>query len=386
LQEASLRMQGCVRHDDIVARLGGDEFVIISPNLGKERDADFVARKVLAAVAEPFSIAQHPEIRFTASVGIAVYPQDAQDAETLLQHADLAMYRAKKQGRNGYQRFDSSDAGLTYERLTFERRIQQGLENDEFVPFYQPVVSLRTGRVESTEALARWIHPDRGLLPPSQFIPIAEESRLIVKLGETMLRAACAQGARWRATAGGEKLRVSVNVSARQFRETGFLRTVQDAVAETGLAPDGLGLELTESLLLGDEEYAIRTLRALADAGISIAIDDFGTGYSSLSYLKRLPVDVLKIDQSFIRDLSSAPDDTAIVRAVIAMAHSLKLKVIAEGVETETQLEFLRAEGCDAIQGFLIGKPVSHSEATAFIERFDFGSIGAAAANTGRLA
>jgi diguanylate cyclase (GGDEF)-like protein len=375
LQAAGARLQDCVRHDDIVARLGGDEFVILSGKLASERSADLVAGKILAAISQPFLVEDRPEIRFTASVGIAVYPKDSHDGEALLQRADLAMHRAKERGRNGFQRFDFGDAGPTYERLTFERRIQEGLGRSEFVPYYQPVMDLRSGRIIATEALARWNHPELGLLLPARFIRISEESRLIVTLGEAMLRAACAQTAWWRTLAGYETLRVSVNVSARQFREHTFLRTVQEIVAQTGLAPEALQLELTETLLIGDEEYAIRTLHALADAGIRIAIDDFGTGYSSLSYLKRLPVDVLKIDQSFIRDLSARADDTAIVRAIIAMAHSLKLAVVAEGVETFAQLEFLRTEQCEAVQGYLVARPLAHADATAFMSGFDFGRL-----------
>ncbi len=370
LQAAAARMRRCVRHDDVVARLGGDEFVIVLRDLGSERDAEVVAEKVLAVIAEPLMVAALPEIRFTVSVGIAVYPADADDVDALLGHADLAMYRAKTNGRNAHARFDAGDAGPTYERLTLERRIERGLEAGEFVPYYQPIVDARSGRLVAMEALARWNHPDEGVLPPARFIALAEETRLIVTLGKAMLRAACAHCAAWIATPGAGEMHVSVNVSARQFRDETFLETVLEALAETGLPPRGLQLELTESLLIGDEAYAVRTLRALFEAGVGMAIDDFGTGYSSLSYLKRLPVDALKIDQSFVRDLS-LPDDSSIVRAIIAMAHSLKLSVIAEGVETAEQLAFLQSEGCDSIQGYFIARPQSHADATAFIASYD---------------
>ena len=220
------------------------------------------------------------------------------------------------------------------------------------------------------EALARWQHPELGILPPARSIALAEESRLIVLLGEAMLRAACTDCARWRQMPGRADLRVAVNVSARQFREDGFLQSIVDMLALTGLDPGGLELELTESMLIGNEAYAMKTLHALADAGIGVAIDDFGTGYSSLSYLRRLPVDTLKIDQSFVRELSALPDDSAIVRAIIAMAHSLKIAVVAEGVETLEQLDFLCAAGCDSLQGYYIAKPFAHADATAFIECF----------------
>jgi diguanylate cyclase (GGDEF)-like protein len=383
LQAAATRMRDCVRRGDVVARLGGDEFVVILTALSKDYEADVVAGKLLEAISQPFFIPEHPELRFTASVGIAVYPKDAQDANSLLQQADLAMYRAKERGRNDFQRFSAGDASPTYERLAFEREIHQGLLRGEFLPYYQPIVSARTGRLIAMEALARWIHPEHGLLPPARFIALAEESQLIVTLGETMLRAACTQCALWRTIPGREKLRVSVNVSARQFREDGFLDLVRSTLEQTGLAPDALQLELTESMLIGDEQYAMKTLRALSDAGISVAIDDFGTGYSSLSYLKRLPVDALKIDQSFVRDLSSLPDDSAIVRAIIAMAHSLKLAVVAEGVETSEQLQFLQAEGCDAIQGYFIGKPIAPAAATAIVNRTEFSLVASSDAGLG---
>ncbi|MBD5655562.1 MAG: EAL domain-containing protein [Candidatus Eremiobacteraeota bacterium] len=374
LQAAASRMRSCVRRDDVVARLGGDEFVVILPKIVNELDAEHVATKILAAVAKPFFVAAGPELRFTASVGIAIYPKDAREPEELLRHADRAMYRAKEHGRNDFKRFGSGDEPATYERLTFEHQLQQGLTRNELVPFYQPIVSADCKHLAGLEALARWNHPDLGLLQPSKFIALAEESGLIVALGEVMLLAACRDCVRWREKPGHENLKVSVNVSARQFREDGFLQAVRNALAQTGLAAEALQLELTESMLIGDEVYAMRTLQTLADAGISLAIDDFGTGYSSLSYLKRLPVDVLKIDRSFIADITAVPDDTAIVRAVIAMAHSLKLDVVAEGVETIEQLEFLRAEGCDKIQGYLIGKPLAHLAATEFIDNFSASS------------
>jgi diguanylate cyclase (GGDEF)-like protein len=371
LQAAATRIRACIRHDDVVARLGGDEYGIILANLKDEKTAEIIAAKLLAAIAAPFLVPGTPEFHFTASVGIAIFPADAGDGETLLRHADLAMYRAKQQGRNEFARFGAGDAPPTYERLAFSQRLQLGLEQHEFVAYYQPIVSLATGRIVALEALARWIHPDLGVLPPARFIALAEESRSIVNLGEVMLRSACAQAARWRGRPGFEALRVSVNISARQFREDGFLGAVQETLTQSGLAADGLQLELTESMLIGGEPYAMRTLRALADGGISVAIDDFGTGYSSLSYLKRLPVDCLKIDQSFVRDVTLQAGDSAIVRAIIAMAHSLKLDVIAEGVETIEQLNFLRAEGCDFIQGFFVAQPLAQSDATAFIDRFD---------------
>jgi len=370
LQAAATRLKATVRHDDVVARLGGDEFVIVARRISNEADAEALARKVLAAVSAPLEIAGPKKIQFTVSVGIAVYPRDAEDADALLQQADLAMYQVKRRGRNGYQTFDAADTSPTYETLTRERRIDEGLRNGEFVPYYQPIVDLETGRLVALEALARWNHPDLGIVLPSGFIPIAEASDLIVTLGTFMLAAACKALVQWRAIAGREKLLVAVNLSARQFRKTGFLDIVRRTLDETGLPADALHLELTESMLIGDDG-SIATLEALAEAGIGISIDDFGTGYSSLSYLTRLPVDLIKIDRSFVSTLNKQSGGNAVVRAIIAMAHSLKLTVIAEGVETAEQLAFLRAERCDEIQGYLVAKPLSASDATKFVESSD---------------
>jgi len=368
LQAAATRMKASVRHTDVVARLGGDEFVIVARRILHEGDAEALARKVLAAVSAPLEIAGPKKIQFTVSVGIAVYPRDAKDADALLQQADLAMYQVKRRGRNGYQTFDTTDASPKYETLALERRIDEGLRNGEFVPYYQPIVDLDTGRLVALEALARWNHPDFGLVLPSGFIPIAEDSELIVTLGTFMLDAACKALVQWRTLAGREKLIVAVNLSARQFRKTGFLDMVRRTLAQTGLPADGLHLELTESMLIGDDG-SIATLQALASTGIGISIDDFGTGYSSLSYLTRLPVDLLKIDRSFVSTLADKqPAGNAVVRAIIGMAHSLNITVIAEGVETAEQLAVLRAERCDEIQGHLVAEALSPSDATKLVE------------------
>ncbi len=370
LQAAATRMKASVRHNDVVARLGGDEFVVVARRISHEADAEALARKVLAAVSAPLEIAESKKIQFTVSVGIAVYPRDAGDADALLQQADLAMYQVKRRGRNGYQTFDAADTSPKYETLTLERRIDEGLRNGEFVPYYQPIVDLKTGRLVAFEALARWNHPDLGIVLPSGFIPIAEGSDLIVTLGTFMLVAACKALVHWRAIAGREKLLVAVNLSARQFRKPGFLEIVRRTLDETGLPADALHLELTESMLIGDDG-SIATLEALAEAGIGISIDDFGTGYSSLSYLTRLPVDFIKIDRSFVSTLNKQAGGNAIVRAIIAMAHSLNVTVIAEGVETGEQLAVLRAESCDQIQGYLVAKPLSPSDATKLVESSD---------------
>jgi diguanylate cyclase (GGDEF)-like protein len=369
LQAAATRMRESVRHTDVVARLGGDEFAIILPNVANEGDADAIASKILAKIAEPLRISEARDLSFTVSVGIAIYPRDASETGLLLQRADNAMYRAKERGRNSFQHFDGGMTGVAYERLTLERRIEEGLRNDEFVAYYQPIVEVKNGRLVAFEALARWAHPERGILAPSEFILIAEESGSIVTLGTVMLRAACATVADWRRRPGNEALYVSVNVSARQFREPGFLETVQQMLACEGLPVGAIQLELTESMLLADER-AMEILRAFAAAGIGISIDDFGTGYSSLSYLIRMPVNVLKIDQSFVRNLNAGDGSSAIVRAIIAMARSLNMLVVAEGVETIEQLAILRTEGCDKVQGYFVDKPMSAQAAGSLIDRF----------------
>jgi len=371
LQAVAERLRRCVRPEDTVARFGADQFVVLTAPLATETDVQTVANAILTAISEPLIVANAQELRFTASMGVAVYPVDGQDAETLVRHADAAMLRSKELVHNRLGRFGETQDRAASEVIALQRRMQRGLERGEFVPYYQPIVDIRSGRLKSMEALARWISPDRGILPPSQFIAFAEKSHLIVSLGAAMLRAACGHAALWRINGNPEAASVSVNVSARQFADTRFLPTVNEALAATGLAPEALQIEITESLLIGDEAYAIATLRALAKNGVRIAIDDFGTGYSSLGYLKRLPVHILKIDQTFVRDITTLPDDAAIVRAIIAMAHSLNLLVIAEGVQSNDQLEFLRAEGCDAVQGHLTGPPLKHADALSYVERFE---------------
>jgi len=293
----------------------------------------------------------------TASVGIAVYPTDGEDVETLLTHADTAMYEAKSQGGNGYQVFARAMNATAMQRLTLESDLRRALERDELVLHYQPIVRADTGAMTAAEALVRWQHPSLGLLLPSEFISIAEENGLIVPLGEWVLRTACAQNRAWQ-NAGFAPIRISVNLSSRQIRQGTLSSTVRGALDAAGLEPRWLGLELTESVLMERQHEAVAALHRLRALGVQLAIDDFGTGYSSLSYLKHFPVDCLKIDRTFVRDLISVPDDAAITAAVIAMAHALDLKVVAEGVETHEHLAFLRGQGCDEVQGHLVGRAV----------------------------
>jgi len=358
LQVIGTRLVTCVRAEDTVARMGGDEFTILLADLGDRRGAAAVAQKVIDAVRHPVMVDEH-ELYVTTSIGIAMFPDDGQDAESLLKNADRAMYRAKEVGRDNYQyvtpaRFDAADA-----RLGLERKLRLALEREEFLVHYQPMVEIATGRIVGAEALVRWHQPEAGLIQPEEFIPIAEETQLIVPLGAWVLRTACRQMKIWH-DAGHVWLRVAVNLSPRQFQDRDLVATVERILAETEFPAPLLDLEITESTAMQNVDLSLATMNRLKEMGIRISIDDFGTGYSSLSYLKRFPIDTVKIDQDFVRDLTS--DDAAIISAVISMARALNLRVIAEGVETEEQLAFLRREQCAEMQGFLYSEPLSPAE------------------------
>jgi diguanylate cyclase (GGDEF)-like protein/PAS domain S-box-containing protein len=347
------RLTACVRATDTVARLGGDEFAVILENLRGDDDegAQSVADKMIAAMASPM-IVEGQALNTSCSIGISLYPADGRDSGTLMKNADVAMYFAKEKGRNNYQFFSQNMNARAQERLSVENYLRLALKRHELVMHYQPRMKVATGELVGVEALVRWQHPRRGLLPPAKFIDVAEDSGLIVPIGEWVLQAACAQAAAWQARRPG--LRVSVNLSVGQVMDGDrFCRAVEAALREARLDPRLLELELTESHLIQDIEEKAALLNRLGDLGVGIAIDDFGTGYSSLSYLKKLPVDAIKIDGSFVRDIGKDANDEAIIQAILAMAHSLKLSVVAEGVETEAQLEALRALGCDEYQGFL---------------------------------
>jgi diguanylate cyclase len=355
LQEIARRLSGLLRKEDSLARLGGDEFVLLIHEVSGPADAEQVARKVLTQVALPFQLAGL-DVHVSPSVGISLCPDDGDDSETLLQHADAAMYHAKKKGRNTFQFFAPAMNAFARERLELESGLRTALAQREFELHYQPKVDVATGRIESAEALIRWRHPKRGLIPPGGFIPLAEETGFIVQLGEWVLYEACRQAREWQAE--GVHLRMAVNLSARQFRQDSLIETVRGALTAARLEPRYLELELTESAVMQDAESSVQIMRRLSDAGLRISVDDFGTGYSSLSYLRRLPLDKLKIDRSFIREIVTSRDDAEIVRAIVTLAHSLHLKVIAEGVETAEQLTFLRALGCDQYQGFYCSPPL----------------------------
>lgn len=358
LQSVTKRIKGCIRASDMLARLGGDEFALIQVNPSHVDDAERLAQRLIQAFSRPFNIHGH-EIHSTVSIGITRYPFDGQDVQQLLQNADIAMYRAKREGRNQSRIYTADMSTQTQARVALEKNLRRALAKREFLLHYQPQVDLQTGQIVGMEALLRWQRPGFGIVPPAEFIPVAEESGLIIPIGEWVLREACTQNKLWQ-DAGLPSLRMAVNISARQFGLNGRFMTemVDQVLKESGLMPEYLELELTESLVMANPEQTAHILHRLKDRGISISVDDFGTGYSSLSYLKRFPIDKLKIDRSFVRDITHDDADAAIVNAVISLGHSLNLQVIAEGVETTEQLEYLRQEGCDGIQGYLFSRPM----------------------------
>jgi len=369
LVQVAQRLLACLRRMDTVARLGGDEFVVLLSEVTLAGATD-VARKILASVARPYAIEGH-ELSVTPSLGISLFPQDGSDFEALLKHADTAMYQAKESGRNAYQFFASEMNVVALERLVLENSLRQGLERGEFVLYYQPQVDANSGRIIGAEALIRWRHPQIGMISPGKFISVAESTGLIVPIGEWVLREACCQNRAWQ-LAGLAPICVAVNISAPQFRDGRLEDSVREVLAETGLAPACLELELTEGTVMSDADATVGTLRRLSMLGVKLAIDDFGTGYSSLSYLKRFPIDKLKIDQSFVRDIVTDPDDWAIATAVISMGHSLRLRVIAEGVERVEQLAMLRRQGCDEVQGYYFSVPLPAREFAVLLQQQKF--------------
>ena len=367
LQRIGDRLTTCVRNTDsvarilpeetkpTVARMGGDEFMILLSNIKQIQHAALVAQRILNGLSQPFNMGTQ-EIYTSASIGITIYPIDSDDPENLLKYADTAMYQAKDKGRNNYQFYTGSMNAAAVERFTIENQLRKALARDEFKLYYQAQVDSRRRKVVGVEALVRWVHPEKGLVPPLSFIPLAEETGLIVPIGQWILRTACAQNRIWQ-TAGFTPVRMTVNISSVQFREKHFVENVIRTLTDIGLDPQHLELELTESIVMENAEATLATLHALKEIGIQLAIDDFGTGYSSLSYLKRFPIHTLKIDRSFVKDLDRDPNAAAIGKSIIGLAHNLNLKVVAEGVETEQQMDFLQKYGCDYMQGYLFHMP-----------------------------
>ena len=366
LQEVGRRLKACLRDSDTVARLGGDEFVVLLPELPDEKHVTGVAQKILSAIARPFVLLGH-EFRVTTSIGISTYPADGLDEQTLMKGADIAMYRAKEEGKNQFQCYSESLNVQSLERLTLESSLRYALERNEFQLYYQAKRDMRSGQITGMEALLRWQHPDLGTVAPMKFIPVAEETGLIVPIGKWVLRTACLQNVTWQKQ-GLPRLSMAVNLTARQFSDEALLTDLASILEATGMDARLLELEIHESLLMHDLERALRVLTALRDMGVRIAIDDFGIGYASLSALKRFPLDTIKIDRSFIRDLASVGEDKTLTEAIIAMGRTLSLTVVAQGVETKGQVDFLREHACDELQGFYYNRPIPADQFTKLLQ------------------
>jgi diguanylate cyclase (GGDEF)-like protein len=355
LQHVAKRLRSCLGPKDVLARLGGDEFFLLAM-VTNAVEAKETARQIVESIRLPFVCGGH-ELYVTVSVGISFFPQDGTDADTLMRNAEAALEKAKQEGKNSTQLYTSTMNSNAVRRLMLENSLRRALQRREFVVYFQPQVDVRTGAIVGSEALVRWNVPDYGLVPPAEFIPIAEETGLIVPIGEWVLRTACEQTCAWH-NAGFPGLGIAVNLSARQFQQQDLVERISAVLKETKLDPSLLDLEITESYAMQNADYTISVLRELKRRGIRISIDDFGTGYSSLGYLKQFPIDTLKIDRSFVKDLATNPNDAAIAAAIIVLAHSLKLQVVAEGVETKAELDILQRHACDKMQGYLISKPL----------------------------
>ena len=376
LRQVAELLKGCLRSVDSVARakggetftvsrLGGDEFTVIAEHLGSAEDAAHIARRILDALESPIQMSEH-ELHVSASIGISMYPSDDTDQDGLVRHTDMAMYRAKAMGRGTFSFFSEELSAEVAARLLLESQLRRALERQEFVLHYQPKASLETGQITGVEALIRWNAPGRGLVPPDRFIRVLEDSGLILPVGAWAIRTACAELATWD-RAGLPPISLAVNLSARQFRQPYLARFIEDTLQEAGINPSRLEVELTESLLMEDNEATSGVLAALATMGVRVAMDDFGTGHSSLSYLKRFDIDTLKIDRSFVNELPHDPEDKAIATAIVAMGHSLHMKVVAEGVETRAQAACLRELGCDEMQGYLLSRPMNPTALVAWM-------------------
>jgi len=367
LQSVALRLENCVRKCDTLSRFGGDEFTLLLPSISSPEDARTIAKKVIATLKEPFILGEH-EVFVGVSIGIAVYPNGGDTVEQLIQNADVAMYHVKGRGKDGYQYYNEDMAIHTSNRLSLERDLRNALENEEFRVFYQPQISASTGRVVGVEALVRWQHPIRGLVYPGEFIPLAEETRLMSDISDWVLKTACKEVKCWIEN-GHKDIRLSVNFSPLQVEHPRFVHRLLSSLRAESFPSSNLEIELTENVIMNDLENMTQKLRQLSEHGLTIAIDDFGTGYSSLNYLRKLPIHTLKVDQSFIQDIQDTQDEACIVNAIVSMAHGLKLNIVAEGVETKAQLSYLRSLGCHEIQGFYFGRAMPGNQALALLDQ-----------------
>lgn len=365
LIEISKRIKSCVRQDDTVARLGGDEFMLLLENMKDMNHAALVSNKIINALSEP-CVSGEMELYITPSIGITVYPDDGVNSNELLKNADAAMYRAKEKGRNRFQFYGEGMNRESVRRLDLDSKLRSALENDEFILHFQPKFDIKTRRMSGAEALIRWQHPEMGMVPPLDFIPLAEETGLIVPIGEWVIKKACQHMQHWNKQ-GYEPIRVAVNLSPRQFHQSEIVDLILDNLMEYEVQPSNFEIEITEGLLMEDTEATIHLLNKLKVWGLHISIDDFGTGYCSLGYLKKFPIDTLKIDRSFVTDILTEPDDAAIAEAIIALGHTLRLNITAEGIETEDQLKFLNQLNCNEGQGYFYSKPLSADEITRFM-------------------
>ncbi len=373
LKDVADRLADCIRKGDTIARVGGDEFIVLCTDMADARNAATLAKKIQNSLSEIFMVDGH-EFFITASIGISIFPQDGDDSDTLIKNADAAMYQARSQGSNSCQFYSSAMNAETLKKLILETDLRKALDREEFVLYYQPLIELSSGRITGAEALVRWQHPRYGLLQPNEFISVAEETGLIIPIGDWTLRTVCSQAREWQRDDFSNRLRLSVNLSMRQFRNNALMETVFHALEASDLDPRNLELELTESTIMQNAEQTIATLHRFKSTGIQIALDDFGTGYSSLSYLINLPLNKLKLDRSFISALSKDKSNEAISKAIITLAHNLDLKVVAEGVETIEQLELLRLLKCDEVQGYLFCRPVPHEEITRLLREDAIGT------------
>lgn len=365
LQSVAQRLEGCVRKGDTLSRFGGDEFTLLLPSISSPEDARTIAKKVISTLKAPFDLGEH-EVYVGVSIGIAVYPNAGNTVDQLIQNADVAMYHVKGRGKDGYQYYNEDMAIHTSNRLSLERDLRNALDRDEFKVYYQPQISAKTGKTIGVEALVRWQHPERGLIYPGEFIPLAEETRLMPDINEWVLQSACKEVKTW-IDNGHKDIRLSVNFSPLQVEHPRFVQRLLSSLRQADFPPTNLEVELTENVIMNDLEHMTQKLRQLSEHGVTIAIDDFGTGYSSLNYLQKLPIHTLKVDQSFIKEIEDTHDDACIVNAIVSMAHGLKLNIVAEGVETETQLNYLKSLGCQEIQGFYFGRAVPGKEALNLI-------------------